>query len=66
MDQTFFSVLLLTILLIIGLGFFLKASFKDRTTIVDVFSSKAEIELLDGVRLWLLKRGWKSGNVDIN
>ena len=58
------STLLLTILLAIGLIFFLKASSKDRTTIIDVSSSKKPIEVLNEVCNWLKSRGWQQINVN--
>ncbi len=60
----FFSVLLLTILLAIGLIFFLRAGSKDRTTVVDVKSSYPPLEVLNGVSRWLEERGWKSNGGD--
>ncbi len=60
----FFSVLLLTILLAIGLLFFLRAASKDRTTVVDVQSSKPPLEVLNGVSRWLEERGWRSNGGD--
>ena len=53
------STLLLTILLAIGLFFFLKASSKDRTTLVEITSSQKPIEVLDVIYEWLKLRGWK-------
>ena len=58
------STLLLTILLAIGLIFFLKASSKDRTTIIDIFSPKKPIEVLNEVCNWLKSRGWKQIKVN--
>ena len=58
------STLLLTILLAIGLIFFLKASSKDRTTIIDISSSKKPIEVLNEVCNWLRSRGWQQINVN--
>ena len=58
------STLLLTILLAIGLIFFLKASSKDRTTIVDISSSKKSVEVLNEVCNWLKSRGWQQINVN--
>ncbi len=58
------STLLLTILLSIGLFFFLKASSKDRTTIIDISSSKNNIEVLNEVCNWLKLRGWKQIKVN--
>jgi len=66
MQSAFSSTLFLTILLAIGLGFFLRAASKDRTTIVDVQSPLPPLDVLNGVSLWLEERGWKKngGNVE--
>tara|TARA_B100000579_G_scaffold397679_1_gene377423 strand:+ start:648 stop:1205 length:558 start_codon:yes stop_codon:yes gene_type:complete len=66
MQAAFSSTLFLTILLAIGLGFFLRAASKDRTTVVDVQSPLPPLEVLNGISLWLEERGWKKngGNVD--
>ena len=66
MQSAFSSTLFLTILLAIGLGFFLRAASKDRTTIVDVQSPLPPLEVLKGISSWLEERGWKKngGNVD--
>ena len=58
MSQTLSSTLLLTLLLAIGLVFFLRAASKDRTTVVDVYSSKPPVEVLTGISHWLEERGW--------
>ena len=58
------STLFLTILLAIGLIFFLKASSKDRTIIVDISSSKKNIEVLNEVCSWLKSRGWQQVKVN--
>tara|TARA_B100000214_G_C23968674_1_gene628990 strand:- start:2389 stop:2946 length:558 start_codon:yes stop_codon:yes gene_type:complete len=60
------STLLLTILLAIGLIFFLRAASKDRTTVVEVFSSLPALEVLDGITSWLELRGWRSDGGDID
>ena len=60
----FSSVLLLTILLAIGLVFFLRAASKDRTTIVDVQSPLPPLEVLNGVSMWLEHRGWRMDGGD--
>jgi len=59
------STLFLTILLAIGLGFFLRAASKDRTTVVDVKSPLPPLEVLNGISFWLEERGWEKngGNV---
>ena len=53
------STLLLTVLLAIGLFFFLRASSKDRTTVVEITSSKKPIEVLNVMYEWLDLRGWQ-------
>ncbi|MFO0033438.1 MAG: cofactor assembly of complex C subunit B [Cyanobacteriota bacterium] len=52
------STLLLTLLLAIGLVFFLRAASKDRTTVVDVQSPRPSLEVLEGLVAWLKQRGW--------
>ena len=64
MNYSLGSTLLLTILLSIGLVFFLKASSKDRTTIIDISSSKKNIEVLNEVCNWLKTRGWQQIKVN--
>ena len=66
MQSAFSSTLFLTILLAIGLVFFLRAASKDRTTIVDVQSPLPPLEVLNGVSFWLEKRGWEKngGNAE--
>ena len=59
MSYSLNSTLLLTILLFIGLFFFLRASSKDRTTTVEVTSSKNPVEVLNLLCNWLQLRGWK-------
>jgi len=56
---TLASTLLLTLLLAIGLVFFLRAASKDRTTVVDVHSPRPALEVLDGLSGWLSQRGWQ-------
>ena len=65
MQSAFSSTLFLTILLAIGLGFFLRAASKDRTTVVDVQSPLPPLEVLKGISFWLEERGWKrnGGNI---
>ncbi len=58
------STLLLTVLLAIGLVFFLRAASKDRTTVIDVRSSLPPLDLLNGITLWLEERGWKRDGGD--
>lgn len=66
MQSVLSSTLLLTLLLAIGLTFFLRAASKDRTTVLDVHSPLPPIEVLNGVTNWLEERGWKldSGDSD--
>ena len=66
MQSAFSSTLFLTILLAIGLGFFLRAASKDRTTVVDVQSPLPPLEVLKGMSFWLEERGWKKngGNAE--
>ena len=64
MQMGFSSVLLLTVLLAIGLTFFLRAASKDRTTVVDICSPLPPLEVLKGVTIWLEERGWKSDGGD--
>ncbi len=58
MPQGFQSTLLLTVLLAVGLFFFLRAASKDRTTVVDVTSPQPPLTVLDGLSTWLEGRGW--------
>ncbi len=60
----FNSELFLTLLLAIGLVFFLRAASKDRTTVVDVHSSLPPLQVLNGVSDWLEGRGWKNDGGD--
>lgn len=60
MDQVLSSTLLLTLLMGIGLVFFLRAASKDRTTIVEVNSSRPPLEVLEGLDQWLQQRGWQA------
>ena len=54
------STLLLTLLMAIGLVFFLRAASKDRTTVVDVRSPQPPVQVLDGLSTWLTARGWQT------
>ena len=65
MQAAFSSTLFLTILLTIGLVFFLRAASKDRTTVVDVQSPLPPLEVLNGVSVWLEERGWKRNGGDV-
>jgi len=53
------STLVLTLLLAIGLVFFLRAASKDRTTVVDVHSPQPAVAVLEGLLAWLQARGWQ-------
>ena len=53
MQSAFSSTFFLTILLAIGLVFFLRAASKDRTTVVDVQSPLPPLEVLNGIISWL-------------
>ena len=53
------STLLLTLLLAVGLVFFLRAASKDRTTVVEVRSSKPPLVVLPALTEWLQQRGWR-------
>ncbi len=66
MPDSLNSTLLLTILLAIGLFFFLRASSKDRTTVVEITSSKKPIEVLKVIYDWLNLRGWKQSGGDFD
>ena len=57
---TLASTLLLTLLLAVGLVFFLRAASKDRTTVVDVHSPQPPVVVLEGVTGWLGARGWRT------
>ncbi len=64
MQSSYYSTFVLTILLAIGLGFFLRAASKDRTTVVDISSSLPPIDVLTGISNWLEQRGWRKGGGD--
>tara|TARA_Y100000589_G_C27150159_1_gene628586 strand:+ start:1294 stop:1848 length:555 start_codon:yes stop_codon:yes gene_type:complete len=66
MNYSLKSTLLLTILLSIGLFFFLRASSKDRTTTIEISTDKDQIESLNIICSWLKLRGWNQvgGNID--
>ena len=66
MSYSLNSTLLLTILLAIGLFFFLRASTKDRTTTVEISSSQQPIKVLNGLCEWLNLRGWKQTGGDFD
>ena len=64
MPSGFQSTLLLTVLLAVGLIFFLRAASKDRTTVVDVHSPRPPLEVLNGISSWLEQRGWSRDGGD--
>ena len=66
MTNSLNSTLFLTILLAIGLFFFLRASSKDRTTIVEITSSQKPVEVLNVLYEWLNLRGWKQTGGDFD
>ena len=66
MQPSYYSTFILTILLAIGLGFFLRAASKDRTTVVDISSPLPPLEVLNGISDWLETRGWRRGGGDVN
>jgi hypothetical protein len=61
---TLASTLLLTLLMGVGLVFFLRAASKDRTTVVEVHSPRPPLEVLDGLSAWLIRRGWRTETGD--
>ncbi len=65
MQASYYSTFLLTLLLAIGLGFFLRAASKDRTTVIEILSAMPPIDVLDGITLWLEERGWRKEGGDI-
>jgi hypothetical protein len=58
------STLLLTLLLAIGLVFFLRAASKDRTITVEVRSSRPALEVLSALSTWLEARGYQPQTSD--
>jgi hypothetical protein len=61
---TLASTLLLTLLMAVGLVFFLRAASKDRTTVVEVHSPRPALEVLEGLSGWLTERGWRTETGD--
>ena len=59
MNYSLNSTFLLTVLLAIGLFFFLRASSKDRTTVIEITSLQEPVEVLNVMYEWLNLRGWK-------
>ena len=66
MSYSLNSILLLTILLAIGLFFFLRASSKDRTTVVEISSSQHPLKVLNALCEWLSLRGWEQTGGDFD
>ena len=66
MNYSLQSTFLLTILLSIGLFFFLRASTKDRTTTIEISIETEQIYALNIIFNWLKLRGWNQvgGNID--
>ena len=66
MNYSLKSTFILTILLFIGLFFFLRASSKDRTTTIEISTEKDQIDSLNIICSWLKLRGWNQvgGNID--
>ena len=64
MELSYFSTFTLTILLAIGLAFFLRAASKDRTTVVNISSSLPPLHVLEGLSHWLEERGWRGEGGD--
>ena len=58
------STLLLTLLLGVGLLFFLRAAAKDRTTDVVISSYSGSLEVLEALTDWLRQRGWRQLEAD--
>ena len=66
MNYSLKSTLLLTILLSIGLFFFLRASSKDRTTTIEISTDQDPIDTLNIICSWLKLRGWNQVGGNIN
>ena len=66
MSYSLNSTLILTILLAVGLFFFLRASSKDRTTVIEITSSQQPIKVLNVMCEWLNLRGWKQTGGDFD
>lgn len=58
------STLFLTVLLLIGLFFFIRASVKDRTTEVQFFAELPEADLLPKVKAYFLERAYQVKSFD--
>ena len=66
MNYSLKSTFLLTILLSIGLFFFLRASSKDRTTTIEISTETEQIDTLNIICSWLRLRGWNQVGGDID
>ena len=64
MQSSYISTFTLTILLAIGLAFFLRAASKDRTTVVNISSPLEPLPVLEGLSTWLEERGWRGEGGD--
>ena len=58
------STLLLTLLLAVGLFFFIRASVKDRTQEVKLVSEQAETTLIEQLQQYLQERSYRAAKVD--
>ena len=58
------STLLLTLLLAVGLFFFIRASVKDRTQEVKLLSEQAEATLIEQLQQYLQERSYRPSRVD--
>ncbi len=65
MQSSYYSTFILTLLLAIGLGFFLRAASKDRTTVIEISSPLPPVDVLEGISLWLEGRGWRKEGGDM-
>lgn len=63
-DPVIASTLLLTLLLMVGLVFFIRASTKDRTQEARLFSEQPEESLLDQLRQYFGQRSYRVATVD--
>ncbi len=66
MNYSLKSTFLLTILLSIGLFFFLRASSKDRTTTIEISTEIDQIDTLNTICSWLRLRGWNQVGGDLD
>lgn len=58
------SLLVLTLLLLVGLFFFIRASVKDRTQEIKLVSEQAEVSLLEQLQQYLQARSYRVAGVD--